>query len=89
MDGETAWKIGLLEEVSPPDKIFEGVESLLLRIRKNSSSSIRETKKLMAACLEDPNLLSVPDKALPLMDSAKTEDFKKTTQAFLEKRDKN
>ena len=89
MDGETARKIGLLEEVSPPDKIFEGVESLLLRIRKNSSSSIRETKKLMAACLKDPNLLSVPDKALPLMDSAKTEDFKKTTQAFLEKRDKN
>ncbi len=43
----------------------------------------------MAARLKDPNLLSVPDKALPLMDSAKTEDFKKTTQAFLEKRDKN
>jgi hypothetical protein len=79
----------LVEEVSPPDKIFEAVESLLLRIRKNSSSSIRETKKLIAACLKDPNLLSVHDKALPLVDSAKTEDFKKTTQVFLEKRDKN
>ena len=89
IDAETAWKIGLVEETSPPDKIFECAESLLLRIHDNSFSSIRQTKKVMAACLKDPNLLLVDDPALPMVESVKSEDFKAATRAFLEKKRKN
>ena len=89
IDAETARKIGLVEETSPPDKIFECAESLLLRIHNNSLSSIRQTKKVMADCLKDPNLLLVNDPALPMVESVKSEDFKKATRAFLEKRRKN
>jgi enoyl-CoA hydratase/carnithine racemase len=86
---ETAWNIGLVEETSPPDKIFECADSLLLRIHKNSFSSIGQTKKVMAACLKDPNLLLVNDPALPMVESVKSEDSKGATRAFLEKRRKN
>jgi len=88
IDTKTAWEIGLVEETSPPDKLWAGVDSLLLRIRNNSLSSIRQTKKLIAACLQDPNLLHVQDKALPMVESMKTEDFKEGTRAFLQKREK-
>ncbi len=88
VDARTAWEIGLVEETSPPDKLWAGVDSLLLRIRNHSLSSIRQTKKLIAACLQDPNLLRVHDKALPLVESTKTEDFQEATRAFLKKREK-
>ena len=88
IDAETAWRIGLVEETSPPDKIFEGAESLLSRIRNNSPSSIRQTKKLIAAWLKDPNLLLVDNTALPMVESMKSDDFLKATRAFLEKRGK-
>jgi enoyl-CoA hydratase/carnithine racemase len=77
----------LVEEIGPPDRLWAGVDSLLLRIRSHSLSSIRQTKKVIAACLQDPNLSEVRDRALPLVDSTKTEDFRKATQAFLKKRE--
>jgi len=86
LDAETAWKIGLVEELSPPESVFETAESLLARIRKNSLPSIRGTKRVMADCVKDPNLLLINDPALPMVESVKTPDFKEATRAFLEKR---
>jgi enoyl-CoA hydratase/carnithine racemase len=86
IDGETAWKIGLVEEICRFDEIQEWAGSLLSKIHRNSVSSIRETKKIMMECLQDPNLSSVRDRALPLVKSMKSADFKERTQAFLEKR---
>jgi enoyl-CoA hydratase/carnithine racemase len=88
IDGQTAWKIGLVEETSPADQLWAGVDSLLSRIRNNSPSSIRQTQKVIAACLQDPNLLQVRDKALPMVESMKTKDFREATRAFLQKRGK-
>lgn len=88
VDAETASRIGLVEEVSPPGQTFERAEALLSRILKNSFSAIGQTKKIIARCFRDPNLFEVPDPALPLVESAKTEDFKKATRDFLEKRKK-
>jgi len=88
IDAQMAWKIGLIEGTSPPDKTFEAVESLLLPMRKNSISSIRQTKKVMAACLKDPNLHNVDDPAFPMVESMKADDFKEATRTFLEKRGK-
>jgi enoyl-CoA hydratase len=88
VDAETACKIGLVEEVSPPDRVLEQAETLLARILKNSFFSIGQTKKVIAQCLRDPNLLQVSDPALPLVESMKGEDFKRATRDFLEKREK-
>jgi enoyl-CoA hydratase/carnithine racemase len=89
VDAETAWRIGLVEELSPPERIFERVDILLAKIRKNSSASIRQTKRVIADCAQDPNLFLVSDPAFPMADSTKSEDFKEATRAFLEKRKKS
>jgi enoyl-CoA hydratase len=86
---ETAFQIGLIEELSPPEQIFERVDVLLGKIRKNSSASIRRTKRVIADCGRDPNLFLVTDPAFPMVDSAGSEDFKTATRAFLEKRKKS
>jgi len=88
VDAETAFQIGLVEELSRPGEIFERVEILLAKIRKNSLSSIRKTKKVIAECSEDPSLKSVKDTALPMVESMRSEDFREATRAFLEKKGK-
>ena len=88
VDGDTAFRIGLVEELSPPERIFEEAEGMLSRILKNSASSIRQTKRIIADCAQDPNLFLVNDPAFPMVDSTKSEDFKEATRAFLEKRGK-
>jgi 2-(1,2-epoxy-1,2-dihydrophenyl)acetyl-CoA isomerase len=86
VDAESAFKIGLVEELSPPDQIFVKVESILSRISEYSLSAIRQTKRVIADCTEDPNLSLASDPALPMVKSIQSEDFKKRTQAFLGKR---
>jgi enoyl-CoA hydratase len=88
VDADTALRIGLVEEVSPPEYIFERTDQLLAKILKNSFSAIRQTKRVIADCARDPNLLLISDPALPLVDSTRTPDFKAATQAFIKKREK-
>jgi enoyl-CoA hydratase len=88
VDAETALRIGLVEELNPPEGIFERADAILSRILKNSASSIRQTKKVIADCAQDPNLFLVNDSAFPMVDSTKSQDFKEATRAFLEKRGK-
>jgi enoyl-CoA hydratase len=88
VDAETALQIGLVEELAPPDQIFQRAEILLSKILKNSSPAIRQTKRVIADCGQDPNLFLVNDPAFPMVDSTKSEDFKEATRAFLEKRNK-
>lgn len=89
VDAETALRIGLVEELSPADQIFKVIESIILRSQKNSLASIRETKKVIAEFMQDPNLARIKDPALPMVLSTRSQDFKAATQAFLEKRKKN
>jgi enoyl-CoA hydratase len=86
VDAETAYKIGLVEELSPPDQIFVDVESLLSRISEYSLPAIRQTKRIIADCTEDPNRFLVSDPALPMVKSTQSEDFQKTIRAFLAKK---
>ena len=88
VDAETAFRIGLVEELSPTDQIHQRAETLIAKILKNSSPAIRQTKRVIADCARDPNLSRVNDPALPMVDSTKSQDFKEATRAFLEKRNK-
>jgi enoyl-CoA hydratase/carnithine racemase len=88
VDAGTALRIGLVEEVGPPEQIRQRAEALVSRILKNSAAAIRQTKRVIADCAQDPNLFLVNDPAFPMADSAQGEDFKEATRAFLEKRGK-
>jgi enoyl-CoA hydratase/carnithine racemase len=88
VDAETAFQIGLVEELSPPESIFGRAEAMLSRILGNSAASIKQTKRVIADCAQDPNLFLVKDPALPMVESTKSPDFKKATRAFLEKKGK-
>lgn len=86
VDAQTAFKIGLVEDLSPPDQISGKTESLLSRISEFSLPAIRQTKRVIADCTADPHLFSIGDPALPMVTSTQSEEFKKTTRDFLRKR---
>lgn len=86
IDARTAFAIGLVEEVTTHDKLFNRTESLLSDISNNSPYSMRQSKKVIERCVRDPNLFYTHDTALPMAESLKGEDFKEGTKAFLEKR---
>jgi len=86
VDAEKAFQMGLVEELSPPERIFEKADAILSRILKNSASSIKQTKGVIADCAQDPNLFLVKDPAFPMVVSTKSQDFKEATRAFLEKK---
>jgi len=88
VEAATAFQIGLVEEVSPPERVFEEADGILSRILGNSASSIRQTKRIIADCAQDPTLFPVNDPAFPMVDSTKSQDFKEATRAFLEKKKK-
>nr|HID59086.1 enoyl-CoA hydratase/isomerase family protein [Desulfobacterales bacterium] len=87
IDARTAFNIGLVEEVVPPDELLERTESLLAKIAINSVYSMRESKEVIDMCVRDPNLFYIRDTALPMVESLSTDDFKEGTRAFIEKRE--
>ena len=86
IDADTAFKIGLIEEITPPDTLFERTESLLANIVNNSGIAMRLSKKAVEICTKDPNLFYVSDTAGLMVSSLRAKDFKEGTKAFLEKR---
>lgn len=88
IEAAIAWQIGLLQEVSPPDKIFARAEVLLDNIKGNSLWAIRQTKKILAALEKDHHLAQTADPAQPMVASLHAEDFQRATKAFLEKKKK-
>ncbi len=86
IDAGTAFAIGLVEEITSPDALFDRAESLLSNISNNSNNAMRQSKKAVGVCMRDPNLFYVNDTALTMVESFKTGDFKEGTSAFLEKR---
>jgi enoyl-CoA hydratase len=88
VDAATALRIGLVEEVSPPEQVLQRGEDLVAKVLKNSFSSIRQTKRVIAACARDPNLATISDPVLSMVESTRTSDFKEATRSFLEKREK-
>jgi len=86
IDAKTAFAIGLVEEITTSDKLFNRAESLISIISNNSVYAMRQSKKAIDVCMRDPNLFYVSDTAFPMVESFKTLDFKEGTTAFLEKR---
>jgi enoyl-CoA hydratase/carnithine racemase len=86
IDAKTAFTIGLIEETTLPDALFDRADSLIENIANNSNAAMRLSKKAVEMCMKDPNLFNINDTAGLMVESLKTEDFKEGTKAFLEKR---
>lgn len=89
VDAKTAFAIGLVEEITSSEAIFERAVEILDRISNNSAYSMQESKKIIDACARDPYLKGIDDRAGPMVASLKNEDFIEGTKAFLEKRKAN
>ena len=89
VDARTAFTIGLVEEITAPDKLFDRAEYLLALFSRNSSYSMSQSKKVVDRCAQDPNLREIKDPVLPMVEAIKSEDFKEGTRAFIEKRKAN
>lgn len=86
VDARTAFAMGLIEEVTPAAALFARAEALTSALGGNSVYSMRESKKVVEVCRTDPNLQSIADLALPMVQALQAPDFKEGVAAFLAKR---
>ncbi len=86
IDAQTAFTIGLVEEVVPTQQLFKRAALLVEAISNNSIDAMRQCKKAIQLCGQDPNLLSVKDTALPMANSLDTVECKNRLKAFLKKK---
>ncbi len=85
-DAAEAHRLGLVNEVLPPDELEGRVETLAKTLAANSPASLAATKRLMAAqnkaWLDAAIALAIEASA----QSRETSDFREGVAAFLEKR---
>ena len=86
LDAQAALAIGLIEEVVDSEALVVRAEVIVAAICSNSVYSMRESKQVVEICRQDPDLLRVGDKALPMIQSLQNPDFKEGVAAFLGKR---
>ena len=86
IDASTAFAMNLVDEIVPPEAIFERAQTIFKMISNNSAYAMRESKKVVDSCAQDPYLTRINDQAAPMVASLKNKDFIEGTKAFLEKR---
>jgi methylglutaconyl-CoA hydratase len=85
-DAVEAWRLGLVNEVAPPEQLAQRVKALAEVLIANSPKSLEATKRLMAA-QNKAWLNAAVNAALEANAQAReTADFREGVAAFLEKR---
>jgi len=85
-DAAEAYRLGLVNEIVPPDRLADRVQELARTLTENSPASLAATKQLMAA-QNKAWLNSAIGKAIEANTRAReTADFQEGIAAFLEKR---
>ncbi len=85
-DAEEAWRLGLVNEVVPPEELAQRVQALANVLVANSPKSLEATKRLMAT-QNKAWLATATEAALEISAQAReTADFREGIAAFLEKR---
>ncbi|MBI3076789.1 MAG: enoyl-CoA hydratase/isomerase family protein [Deltaproteobacteria bacterium] len=84
---EEAVRIGLVDQVVPPERLTEAVEGALAKFRDKSSPALRYTKEAVLSAMGLPFEEALERvKALCLEELTKTEDAAEGLRSFLEKR---
>jgi methylglutaconyl-CoA hydratase len=85
-DAAEAYRLGLVNEVVPPDSLADHVNSLAKVLAANSPESIRATRRLMAAQNKAWLDAAIEHAMEANAVSRETADFREGVAAFLEKR---
>ena len=88
-DAEEGHRMGLVNEILPPERLMERARELAAELLANSPTSLRETKKLLHENSRE-ELERELERAVQANAAIRgTEDFKEGLAAFLEKRKPN
>jgi methylglutaconyl-CoA hydratase len=85
-DTAEAYRLGLVNEVVPPESLTEHVNSLARMLAANSSESLKATKRLMAAQNKAWLDAAISHAMEANAASRETADFREGVSSFLEKR---
>ena len=85
-DAEEAYRLGLVNEVVPPDSLAEHVRALAQMLAANSSESLRATKQLLAAQNKAWLDAAIVQAMEANAHARQTPDFQEGLASFLEKR---
>jgi len=86
-NAEEAVRLGLVNEVVPPDRLHDRVQDLAGELMGNSPESLRATKKLLRMQLAESLEASLALAVEANKASRETADFREGVAAFLEKRE--
>jgi enoyl-CoA hydratase len=86
IDAQEAFRIGLVEEVVPAEKLMERAEALALEIAANAPAAIAETMRAVDEGLDLPLDLALLRETVRFGQLCGTPDMAEGTSAFLEKR---
>jgi methylglutaconyl-CoA hydratase len=85
-DAAEAWRLGLVNEIMPPELLAQRVESLAETLIANSPQSLRSTKRLMASQNKAWLDAAIADAITVSTQARETADFREGVAAFLDKR---
>jgi methylglutaconyl-CoA hydratase len=83
---DEALRLGLVNEIVPPEQLMVRAQELAAQLLENSPASLRATKKLLSSYTRDQLDRQVKQAVQANAGIRKTADFKEGITAFLEKR---
>ena len=86
LDAEEAHRLGLVNQILPPDQVMPCAREIARVLMENSPVSLRATKKLLAGYTRDALERQVSEAIQENAWIRTTEDFREGIAAFLEKR---
>ena len=86
MDAQEAYRIGLVDEIVPKEKLIGKAEAILWTISTNAPLAVRFALEAVNMGLDMPQARGLELEASLFGRAAATEDAKEGTAAFLEKR---
>lgn len=86
IDAAEALRIGLVNEVLPPDQLAGRADELARRIAANAPLAQRAIKKIIDLVVIDPALSSPVDRTREFVDCFLSRDLAEGVEAFLQKR---
>jgi methylglutaconyl-CoA hydratase len=85
-DAAEAWRLGLVNEIVPPEELAQRVQALAEVLIANSPQSLRATKRLTAAQNRAWLDAAIAEAIAISAQTRETADFREGVAAFLEKR---
>jgi len=87
IDTEAAMDVGLIDQMTEPEKLLDAAHQIASAMGENPQSAIRMVKQLMTDNLADSDLMKVQQRELIALDQCyQSPEHREAISAFLEKR---